>query len=147
MNKESETDGIIKAALAHLWFITIHPFDDGNGRIARTLTDMLLSRDENSPKRFYSLSSQIMAERNDYYDILNSTQTGSMEISNWSEWFLGCMNRAILNSNALLKRIMIKARFWKIFAHIPLNPRQTKVINRLLDAGPNGFEGETKRKL
>ena len=146
VNKEPETDGIIKAALAHLWFIAIHPFDDGNGRIARTLTDMLLSRDENSPKRFYSLSSQIMAERNDYYDILNSTQTGSMEISGWLKWFLGCMNRAILNSNVLLKRIMIKARFWKTFAQMPLNPRQTKVINRLLDAGPNGFEGGLKNK-
>ena len=87
-----------------------------------------------------------MAERNDYYDILNSTQTGSMEISGWLKWFLGCMNRAILNSNVLLKRIMIKARFWKTFAQMPLNPRQTKVINRLLDAGPNGFEGGLKNK-
>ncbi len=145
-NGTADTDGILKAALAHLWFITIHPFDDGNGRIARTLTDMLLARDENSPKRFYSLSSQIMTERNDYYDILNSTQTGNLEITNWLVWFLECMNRAILNSNSLLERIMIKARFWKTFAQTLLNNRQTKVINRLLDAGPNGFEGGLKNK-
>ncbi len=146
VNGAADTDGILKAALAHLWFITIHPFDDGNGRIARTLTDMLLARDENSPKRFYSLSSQIMAERNDYFDILNSTQTGNLEITNWLVWFLECMNRAILNSNSLLERIMIKARFWKTFAQTLLNNRQTKVINRLLDAGPNGFEGGLKNK-
>lgn len=146
VNKKIDMDGILKAALAHLWFITIHPFEDGNGRIARTLTDMLLARDENSSKRFYSLSSQIMAERNVYYDILNSTQTGNLEITNWLVWFLECMNRAILNSNSLLERIMTKARFWKVFAQTPLNTRQTKVINRLLDAGPNGFEGGLKNK-
>ena len=146
VNRPPETDGIIKAALAHFWFVTIHPFDDGNGRIARTLTDMLLSRDENSPKRFYSLSSQIMAERNDYYDILNSTQTGSLEITGWLIWFLECMNRAVLSSHSLLERIMLKARFWKTFAQTPLNDRQIKVINRLLDAGPGGFEGGLKNK-
>ncbi len=146
VNKETDIDGIIKAALAHLWFITIHPFEDGNGRIARTLTDMLLARDENDPKRFYSLSSQIMAERNDNYGILNSTQIGNLEITGWLEWFLECMNRAIINSNSLLKRIMIKAKFWRIFAQTLFSNRQTKVINRLLDAGPNGFEGGLKNK-
>lgn len=146
VNKETDTDGIIRAALAHLWFITIHPFEDGNGRIARTLTDMLLARDENDPKRFYSLSSQIMTERNNYYDTLNSTQIGNLAITGWLEWFLECMNRAILNSNSLLERIMIKAKFWKIFAQTPFSNRQTKVINRLLDAGPNGFEGGLKNK-
>jgi len=145
-NEKTALDGILKAALAHLWFISIHPFDDGNGRIARTLTDMLLARDENSSKRFYSFSSQIMAERNDYYDILNASQIGNLEITNWLIWFLECMNRAILNSNSLLERIMIKARFWKTFAQTPLNSRQTKVINRLLDAGHNGFEGGLKNK-
>jgi Fic family protein len=139
-------DGIIKAAVCHLWFITIHPFDDGNGRIARTLTDMLLARDENSPQRFYSLSSQIMTERNDYYDILNATQTGRLDITIWLEWFLGCMNRGILSSNSLLEKIMAKARFWKAFAQTKLNDRQTKVINRLLDMGPEGFLGELKNK-
>ena len=146
INKDSKMDGIIRAGLAHLWFITLHPFDDGNGRIARTLTDMLLARDENNPKRFYSLSSQIMAERNDYYNILNTTQQGSLDITHWLEWFLECMNRAILNSNSLLKKIMFKAQFWKVFAQTRLNERQTKVVNRLLDAGPEGFEGGLKNK-
>lgn len=146
LNNKNDMDGILKAALAHLWFITIHPFDDGNGRLARTLTDMLLARDENSPKRFYSFSSQIMAERNDYYDILNFTQKGNLDITPWLNWFLECMNRAILNSNSLLERIMGKARFWKAFAQTKLNDRQTKVINRLLDAGPEGFTGGLKNK-
>jgi len=146
INKKSDMDGIIKGAVCHLWFITIHPFDDGNGRVARTLTDMLLARDENSPKRFYSLSSQIMAERNDYYDILNTTQKGSQDITIWLEWFLGCMNRAILNSNSLLEKIMAKAKFWKAFAQTRLNDRQIKVINRLLDLGPDGFLGGLKNK-
>ena len=146
VNKKTNMDGIIKAAACHLWFITIHPFDDGNGRIARTLTDMLLARDENSPKRFYSLSSQIMAERNDYYDILNATQIGSLDITIWLEWFLGCMNRAILSSNSLLEKIMAKAKFWKVFAQTKLNDRQTKVINRLLDLGPESFLGGLKNK-
>ncbi len=146
INKKSDMDGIIKGAVCHLWFITIHPFDDGNGRVARTLTDMLLARDENSPKRFYSLSSQIMAERNDYYDILNTTQKGSQDITIWLEWFLGCMNRAILNSNSLLEKIMAKAKFWKAFAQTRLNDRQIKVINRLLDLGPGGFLGGLKNK-
>ncbi|MFU8769693.1 MAG: Fic family protein [Desulfotignum sp.] len=107
---------------------------------------MLLARDEKSPERFYSLSSQIMAERNAYYDILHATQTGNLEITDWLVWFLECMNRAILHSNSLLERIMIKARFWKRFAQTPLSRRQSKVINRLLDAGPNGFEGGLKNK-
>ena len=146
MNQEAKIDGIIRAALAHLWFITLHPFDDGNGRIARTLTDMLLARDENNPKRFYSLSSQIMAERNAYYEILNTTQKGNLDVTLWLEWFLGCMNRAVLNSDVLLKKIMVKAKFWKAFAQTQLSERQTKVINRLLDAGPEGFEGGLKNK-
>ena len=146
INKNSRIDGIIQAGVAHLWFITIHPFDDGNGRIARTVTDMLLARDEKNPKRFYSLSSQIMTERNDYYDILNSTQRGNLDITLWLEWFLGCMNRAILNSSFLLKKIMVKGQFWRVFAQTKLNERQTKVITRLLDAGPDGFEGGLKNK-
>ena len=146
INGKINIDGIIKAAVCHLWFITIHPFDDGNGRIARTLTDMLLARDENSPKRFYSLSSQIMAERNDYYNILNASQTGSLDITIWLEWFLGCMNRAILSSSSLLEKIMAKARFWNSFAQTSLNDRQIKVINRLLDMGQEGFSGGLKNK-
>ena len=146
INGKSHLDGIIRAGLAHIWFVTIHPFDDGNGRIARTLTDMLLARDENNPKRFYSLSSQIMADRNDYCEILKTTQTGTGDITDWLKWFLECMNRAILNSNTLLEKIMIKARFWKEFAQTRLHERQTKVINRLLDAGADGFKGGLKNK-
>ena len=146
INGKSQLDGIIRAGLAHIWFVTIHPFDDGNGRIARTLTDMLLARDENNPKRFYSLSSQIMAERNEYYEILKATQSGTGDITEWLKWFLECMNRAILNSNTLLKKIMTKARFWQNFAQVRLHERQTKVINRLLDAGAGGFEGGLKNK-
>jgi len=146
INTEDQLDGIIRAGLAHIWFVTIHPFDDGNGRIARTLTDMLLARDENNPKRFYSLSSQIMAERSEYYEILKSTQAGTGDITEWLKWFLECMNRAILNSNTLLKKVMTKARFWHEFAQIRLHERQTKVINRLLDEGAEGFEGGLKNK-
>ena len=146
INTEDQLDGIIRAGLAHIWFVTIHPFDDGNGRIARTLTDMLLARDENNPKRFYSLSSQIMAERSEYYEILKSTQAGTGDITEWLKWFLECMNRAILNSNTLLKKVMTKARFWHEFAQIRLHERQTKVINRLLDAGTHGFEVGLKSK-
>lgn len=146
LNAKNDLDGIIKAGLAHLWFVTIHPFDDGNGRIARTLTDMLLARDEDNPKRFYSLSSQIMAERNSYYKILKVTQAGTGDITDWLKWFLECMQRAIRNSDNLLEKIMIKARFWKKFAQSKLHERQIKVINRLLDAGRNGFEGGLKNK-
>ena len=146
INKKSQLDGIIRAGIAHIWFVTIHPFDDGNGRIARTLTEMFLARDENNPKRFYSLSSQIMAERNEYYEVLKATQSGTGDITEWLKWFLECMNRAILNSNILLNKIMIKARVWQGFAQIRLNERQIKVINRLLDAGAGGFDGGLKNK-
>lgn len=144
INSESHLDGIIKAGIAHIWFVTIHPFDDGNGRIARTLTDMLLARDEDNPKRFYSLSSQIMAERNNYYEILQAAQTDTLDITDWLRWFLECMYRAIINANNLLENIMIKARFWKDFSLTGFHERQVKVINRLLDAGPGGFEGGLK---
>jgi len=146
INTKDELDGIIRAGIAHIWFVSIHPFDDGNGRIARTLTEMFLARDENNPKRFYSLSSQIMAERNEYYKILRATQSGKGDITEWLKWFLECMNRAILNSNTLLKKIMTKARVWQEFVQIKLNERQIKVINRLLDAGAGGFEGGLKNK-
>ncbi|MBT3175363.1 MAG: Fic family protein [Desulfobacula sp.] len=146
VNTKDQLDGIIRAGLAHIWFVTIHPFDDGNGRIARTLTDMLLARDENNPKRFYSLSSQIMAERNEYYEILKAAQAGTGDITQWLTWFLECMNRAILNSHTLFRKIMIKALFWQEFAQTRLHERQTKVINRLLDAGSGGFECGLKNK-
>lgn len=146
INGETPMDGILKAGLAHLWFVTTHPFDDGNGRIARTLTDMLLARDEENSQRLYSLSSQIMTDRNEYYNILETTQSGTCDITDWLQWFLECMHRAIENSNKLLENTMVKAGFWREFAQTTLHERQIKVINRLLDAGPGGFEGGLKNK-
>lgn len=143
----NDMDGLLRAGLAHLWFVLIHPFDDGNGRIARTLTEMSLAQDENLSTRFYSLSSQIMAERSDYYEILNRTSRESGDVTEWLKWFLGCMSRSILRSNELLSNVIQKKRFWQSFALAGLNHRQCKVINRLLDAGPGGFEGGmTNRK-
>ncbi|MXY66804.1 MAG: Fic family protein [Gammaproteobacteria bacterium] len=126
------------AALAHLWFVTIHPFDDGNGRIARAIADMALARSEMIRQRFYSMSSQIMAERKDYYHVLEWTQKGDMDVTRWQEWFLGCLHRAIGGSAVTLDAVMIKARFWDRFAKEPLNSRQIKIMNKLLD----GFEGK-----
>lgn len=134
-------DGVIRAAVAHLRFLTIHPFEDGNGRIARALTDMALAQDEREPRRFYSLSSQIMTEREAYYDILELTQKGDGDITAWLLWFLGCMNRALQGSEQLLGNVLAKGEFWRLHAGVPLSERQRKVINRLLDAGPGRFEG------
>jgi Fic family protein len=143
----NEIDGILRAGVAHLWFVTVHPFDDGNGRIARTITDMALARDEKLATRCYSLSSQIMAERDAYYGVLERTNKKDGNITQWLKWFLACMSRAILSSNRLLSNVMQKASFWKRHAQTDLNDRQRKGINRLLDAGPSGFEGGlTNRK-
>jgi Fic family protein len=134
----AETDWVVKAGLAHLWFVTIHPFDDGNGRIARAIADMALARSENSTQRFYSMSVQIRQERAAYYDILERTQKGTMDITPWMDWFLGCLGRAIEGAQATLAAVLSKARFWETFADFPLNERQRLVLNRLLD----GFEGK-----
>ena len=143
----NELDGVLRAGVAHLWFVAVHPFEDGNGRIARTLTDMALAEDENLSTRCYSLSSQIMAERDEYYEVLERTNKQDVDITEWLKWFLKCMSRAILSSNKLLSNIMLKAHFWKRHAQTDLNVRQRKAINRLLDAGPGGFEGGmTNRK-
>lgn len=131
-------DPVLKAALAHLWFVTIHPFDDGNGRIARAIADMGLARSEQSPQRFYSMSAQIRLERNAYCDVLEATQKGDMDITAWLEWFLECLGRAIERAERTLAGVMQKARFWEAFKHHPLNERQRKVIKALLD----GFEGK-----
>ena len=142
-----DMDGILRAGIAHLWFAAVHPFDDGNGRIARTITDMALAQDEDLATRCYSLSSQVMAERDAYYEVLEHTNKQDGDITLWLKWFLGCMSRAILNSNRLLSNVMQKTRFWKRHAQTDLNYRQRKVLNRLLDAGPGGFEGGlTNRK-
>ncbi|MFC1859373.1 Fic family protein [Thermodesulfobacteriota bacterium] len=143
----NKTDGILRSALAHQWFVAVHPFEDGNGRIARALTDIALAQDENLSTRFYSLSSQIMAERDAYYSVLERTNKGGGDITEWMKWFLECMSRAILRSGKLLSNVMQKAYFWKRHTQTELNDRQRKAINRLLEAGPGGFEGSmTNRK-
>lgn len=132
------TDPVLKAAIAHLWFVTIHPFDDGNGRIARAIADMALARSENSPQRFYSMSAQIRAERKAYYDILEATQKGDLDITGWLEWFLGCLDRAFDSAETILAAVLNKAHFWELRSSEPFNDRQRKVLNHLLD----GFEGK-----
>ncbi len=131
-------DPVLKAGLAHLWFVTIHPFDDGNGRIARAIADMALARSENSPQRFYSMSAQVRQERRAYYDILERTQKGTMDVTLWMEWFLDCLGRAIDGAQEFLSAVLNKARFWERIKDLPLNHRQRLVLNRLLD----GFEGK-----
>jgi len=132
-------DPLLTAGLAHFWFVTIHPFDDGNGRIARAIADMALARAENSPQRFYSMSAQIRSERNDYYNMLEQTQTDGPDITPWMEWFLSCLHRAIEGADESVGTVLQKARFWQRFATESLNERQIKVLNRLLDGG---FEGK-----
>jgi len=140
-------EGLIRAAVGHFRFVTIHPFEDGNGRIARALTDMALAQDDGKRYRYYSLSSQIMEEREAYYDILEKCQKGSSDITEWLSWFLECFSRAIDRSEMILSGVITKANFWRNHAQAPLNERQRKVINKLLDAGPGGFEGGlTNRK-
>ncbi|PIU55369.1 MAG: DUF4172 domain-containing protein [Deltaproteobacteria bacterium CG07_land_8_20_14_0_80_38_7] len=134
-------DGIVRAGIAHLYFVTIHPFEDGNGRIARALTDMALAQDEKLEKRFYSLSTQIMTERKEYYDMLELSQKETLDITNWLMWFLQCTERAINNAEKIISKVMAKASFWKKNSNIEINTRQRKVINILLDAGPAGFVG------
>jgi Fic family protein len=131
-------DQILAAGLAHLWFVTIHPFEDGNGRIARAIAGMALARSEHSPQRFYSVSAQIRQERNGYYDILERTQKGTMDVTDWMEWFLGCLGRAIAGAQAALSAVMDKQRFWDRIKDVRINARQRLVISRLLD----GFDGK-----
>lgn len=137
-NRKDSTDPVLKAAIAHLWFVTIHPFDDGNGRIARALTDMLLARSENSPQRFYSMSAQIRKERKTYYEALEITQNDDLDITEWLEWFLDCLERAFQGAETILGDVLQKARFWERYGAEPFNDRQRKILNRLLD----GFEGK-----
>ncbi|MBA3564106.1 MAG: Fic family protein [Gammaproteobacteria bacterium] len=133
-----EIDPLLKAGLAHLWFVTIHPFDDGNGRMARAIADMTLARAENSRQRFYSMSAQIRREHKDYYRTLERTQKSELDVTQWQAWFLNCLQRAIEGAQGTLGSVLEKARFWERFARAPLNERQIKVLNRLLD----GFEGK-----
>jgi Fic family protein len=137
-NADGNMDPVLKAGLAHLWFVTIHPFDDGNGRIARAIADMQLARSEASPQRFYSMSAQIRQERKDYYEILQRTQDETMDVTPWMEWFLACLGRAIEGAQGALSSVLSKVRFWESIADIALNDRQRMMLNRLLD----GFEGK-----
>src|SRR5271157_1566504 len=137
-NVNADIGLVLKAGLAHLWFVTIHPFDDGNGRIARAIADMALARSENSPQRFYSMSAQIRQEHGAYYDILEKTQRGTLDITPWMEWFLGCLGRTIDGAQTTLSAVLAKARFWEDIAGVSINERQRLVLNRLLD----GFEGK-----
>lgn len=137
-NGEKPVDPVLAAAVAHLWFVTIHPFEDGNGRIARAIADMTLARSEGSPRRFYSMSAPIRAERKAYYDILESTQRGDLDITPWIAWFLGCLDRAIAGAGVILASVLQKARFWEAHAGVALNDRQRAVVNRLL----GDFEGK-----
>jgi Fic family protein len=136
--KESSTDLVLKAGIAHLWFVTIHPFEDGNGRIARAIADMVLARSERSPQRFYSMSAQIQQERKAYYEILEATQKGDLDITRWLEWFLACLGRSFDHAETILAAVLKKARFWDRFARTEFNERQRSMINRLL----NGFDGK-----
>ena len=133
----ADIDAVLKAGLAHLWFVTIHPFDDGNGRIARAIADLALARSEHSPQRFYSMSAQIREERQEYYDTLERVQQGTLDVTAWMEWFLACLGRAIDGAKAMLSVVLHKARFWQSLRDVPINERQRLLLNRLLD----GFEG------
>jgi len=137
-NGQDSIDPALKAGVAHLWFVTIHPFEDGNGRIARAIADMQLARSEATPQRFYSMSAQIRHERKAYYEILERTQKGDLDITEWLKWFLDCLSRAFEGAESILAGVLKKARFWDKHAGDPLNNRQRDMLNRLLD----GFEGK-----
>jgi Fic family protein len=131
-------DALVHAGLAHLWLVTLHPFDDGNGRISRAVGDMALARAEGAAQRFYSFSAQIQRERKDYYDQLEATQSGALDVTPWLAWFLGCLLRAIQGADGLLAGVLLKSQFWQRWAGTPMNARQTLVLNRVLD----GMEGK-----
>ncbi len=142
-NRRSEPEGLLRAGLAHLWCATIHPFEDGNGRVARAIADQALAQSEDSGQRFYSMSSQIRKERSDYYDALESAQKGTLDVTDWLVWFLGCFSRAIDGADEACADVLRKADFWQRYAREPFSKRQKAVLNRFLD----GFEGKlTARK-
>lgn len=137
-NRKPEVDPVIQAAIAHLWFVTIHPFEDGNGRIGRAITDMALAKSERSAQRFYSMSTQIQQEREAYYEMLETTQKGDLDITHWLDWFLNCLEEAFEKADAALTSVLSKAHFWREYAQIPFNSRQCDMLNRLLD----GIDGK-----
>ncbi|AMK19632.1 MULTISPECIES: Fic family protein [Sphingobium] len=133
-----DIDPVIMAGIAHLWFVTIHPFEDGNGRIARAIADLALARSEASAQRFYSMSSQIRAERNAYYDQLERAQKADLDITSWLDWFLACLGRAFEGAERELASVLAKAQYWDRHRATPINDRQREMVNRLL----NGFVGK-----
>ncbi|HEX8426412.1 Fic family protein [Hymenobacter sp.] len=137
-NAPLEMDPVLKAAIAHFWFITIHPFDDGNGRIARAIADLQLARADGSAQRCYSMSAQIQAERQTYYDLLETSQRGPLDLTPWLTWFLQCLGRALTNAEQTLAQVLATARFWEQHRLTPLTERQRRLVQRLLD----GFEGK-----
>lgn len=138
VNGPANDPPLLRAGLGHLWFVSLHPFEDGNGRIARAMGDLLLARADGSPQRFYSLSAQIQRERKAYYDILERTQKRSMDVTEWLLWFLETLHRAVDQAQATLDTVLVKARFWQHWGSMPLNGRQVKMLNKLLD----GFDGK-----
>ncbi len=138
INNDNSYDPVLKAAIAHFWFIIIHPFDDGNGRIGRAITDMLLARAENSGERFYSMSSQILIERKQYYEVLQNVQHNAGDITEWLDWFLHCLKNAMLATESTTQRILKKSEFWKLHEHTAINERQRLMLNKLFD----GLEGK-----
>ena len=137
-NHDTSTDAVLKSALAHFWFVTIHPFDDGNGRIARAVADLQLTRADDEPQRFYSMSAQIRADRKGYYQALESSQKGTLDVTAWMLWYLDCLKKALEASEKSVQRMMAKTRFWDRQANTPVNERQRKIINLLFE----GFEGK-----
>lgn len=137
-NNNSKVDLVIKAAIAHLWFVTIHPFEDGNGRITRALTDMLLAQSDKSNQRFYSMSAQVRIDRKKYYEVLEITQKGNLNITAWVKWFLNCLINALKSTDSVLIRVLFKADFWSKHAKTLINERQRELMNKLID----GFEGK-----
>jgi Fic family protein len=141
-SRGDDPEGLLRAGLAHLWFVTIHPFEDGNGRVARAITDLALAQSEGSGQRFYSLSSQIRRERTDYYDMLERTQKGGLDVTGWLLWFLSCFSRAIETAEAASAPLMRKEDVWQRYAREPLSERQMNVLNQLMDC----LEGELTAK-
>lgn len=141
---DTHVDPILKAGISHLWFVTIHPFEDGNGRIARAIADMALASADNLPDRFYSLSTQIAIERKDYYDNLERQQRGTTDITQWLEWFLSCLERALLKAENTLTHILFKARLWDVLNREQINDRQRLIINRMLEQNFEGYMNSSK---
>ena len=137
-NSDESADPVLKAGIAHLWSVTIHPFDDGNGRIARAIADQALARSEHSARRFYSMSAQIRRERAAYFNLLETTQKGGLDVTQWLAWFLACLDRAFDGAATTLETVLTKARSWELRAADDFNPRQRAIVNRLID----GFEGK-----